>query len=262
MTTAVLSEHKPATVNILQFGAGGEECGHARATPPSVSVSGEPVPKLPAGKTASLSLNVFAADTQSVEWRFEDNGKEEADEPPVMENYPFPTQVPTLEHEFKHGGNYEIIAIVEPDDFGPKIEEHSNVTVEGEEGGSGGVAIGAEFNYTSPAMVSQPAQFAAKVTDPNNKGLPHVQYKYVWEFGDGAKLEGSGGREFRAEHVYAGEGHYEVKLTVIDEGGRTTEATHAVQVNTPRTPASTARRAPAVAITAAVETPLAALRRL
>ena len=69
VTTAVLSEHKPATVNILQFGAGGEECGHARATPPSVSVSGELVTELPAGKTASLSLNVFAADTQSIEWR-------------------------------------------------------------------------------------------------------------------------------------------------------------------------------------------------
>ena len=61
-----------------------------------------------------------------------------------------------------------------------------------------------------------------------------MQYRYVWEFGDGAKLEGSGGREFKAEHVYASEGHYEVSSTVIDEGGRTTEATHAVQVNTPR----------------------------
>jgi PKD repeat protein len=240
VTVAVLAAHKPATVNILQFGAGGEECGHARATPPSVSVSGVPVTKVPAGKAASLSLNVFAADTQSVEWRFEDNGKEEADEPPVIEGYPFPTQVPTLTHEFKHGGNYEILAIVEPDDFGPKIEEHSDVTVEGEEGGSGGVAIGAEFSYTSPAAVNQPAQFAAKVTDPNNKGLPHVQYKYVWEFGDGAKLEGSGGREFKAEHVYISEGRYAVKLTVIDEGDRTTEETHMVQVNTPRTLASTA----------------------
>ncbi len=106
---------------------------------------------------------------------------------------------------------------MEPDDFGPKIEEHSNVTVEGEEGGSGGVAIGAEFSYTSPATVSQPAKFAAKVTDPNNRASPHAQYKYVWEFGDGAKAEGSGGREFRAEHVYAIEGRYEVKLEVTDE---------------------------------------------
>jgi PKD repeat protein len=129
---------------------------------------------------------------------------------------------------------------VEPDDFGPKIEERSSLTVEGQEGGNGGVAIGAEFSYPSPATVSQPAQFSAKVTDPNNKGLPHVQYKYVWEFGDGAKLEGSGGRELKAEHAYIREGRYEVKLTVIDEGGRTTEATHAVQVSPPKTPVSTA----------------------
>ena len=78
----------PATVNVLQFGAGGEECGHARATPPSVSVSGVPVTKLPKGKTASLSLNVFAADALSVEWRFEDNGKAEADEPPSSKAIP------------------------------------------------------------------------------------------------------------------------------------------------------------------------------
>ena len=201
-----------------------------------------------------------------------------------MESYPFPTQVPTLTHEFKHGGNCEIIAIVEPDDFGPKIEVHSNVTVEGgeetkqeeeakqkreeeekkeaeakqkreEEANrkkkkvsttkklrknekrkpsrksrsrssrngrkkrSGkrkkpktGRPIGAEFSYTSPAMVSQPAKFAAKVTDPNNKASPHAQYKYVWEFGDGVTAEGSGTREFRAEHAYASEGRYEVKL--------------------------------------------------
>jgi PKD repeat protein len=236
------SEHKPATVNVLQFGTGGEECGHARATPPSVSVKGQPVTTLKAGQNTSLALDVFAADTNSVEWKFLDNGKEEPDEPPVVESYPFPTQVPTLTHEFKHGGNYEILATVEPDDFGPKIEEHANVTVEGEEGGSGsgGSPIGAEFSYTSPATVGQPAQFAAKVTDPSNKGLPRVQYKYVWEFGDGAKIEGGGGREFRTEHAYAGEGRYVVKLTVIDEGGRTTEAMHAVQVNVARTPASTA----------------------
>jgi PKD repeat protein len=234
---AVIAEHKLAVVDLLQFGAGGEECGHARATPPSVSVLGQPVTTLKAGQNASLSLDVFAADTNNVEWKFLCNGKEEADEPPVVESYPFPTQVPTLTHEFKHGGNYEVIASVEPDDFGPKIEERSDVTVEGEEGGSGGVPIGAEFSYTSPATVSQPASFAAKVTDPNNRASPHAQYKYVWEFGDGAKVEGSGNREFKAEHVYASEGRYDVKLTVIDEGGRTTEATHAVQVNVPRTPA-------------------------
>jgi PKD repeat protein len=240
VTTAVLSKHEPATVNVLQFGAGGEECGHARATAPSVSVLGEPVTKVPAGKTALLSLNVFGADALGVEWRFKNTttGKEEADEQPVMESYPFPTQVPALTHEFKHGGNYEIIAIVEPDDFGPKIEEHLSVTVEGGEGGNGGAALGAEFSYTSPATVGQPAKFAAKVTDPNNKASPHVQYKYVWEFGDGTKMEGSGGREFRAEHAYAGAGRYEVKLTVIDEGDRSAEATHVVQVSLPRIPAT------------------------
>ncbi len=237
VTVAVLAEHKPATVNVLQFGAGGEECGHARATPPSVSVSGVPVTKMPAGKTASLSLNVFAADTQSVEWRFEDNGKEEADEPPVTESYPFPTQVPALEHEFKHGGNYEIIAIVEPDDFGPKIEQHSILKVEGGEAGGQGAAVNAEFSYTSPLTAGAPAKFTAKVTDPA-KASSHGKYKYVWEFGDGVKAEGSGTREFRAEHAYASEGRYEVKLTVIDEEGRTAEATHTVQVNTPRVPAS------------------------
>jgi len=363
VTTAVLAEHKPATVSVLQFGAGGEECGHARATPPSVSVLGETVTKLPKGKTASLSLNVFAADALSVEWRFKDNGKEEAGEPPVVEAYPFPTQVPTSTHEFKHGGNYEVVAVVEPDDFGPKIEVHSNVTVEGgeetkqeeeakqkreeeekkeaeakkhreeeeqkeaeakkhreeeeqkeaeakkhreeeekkeieegkeeevkkhreeeekkeaevkkhreeeekkeaevkkhreeeeqkeaeakkhreeeeqKEAEERGVPIGAEFSYTSPATVSQPAKFAAKVTDPNNKASPHAQYKYEWEFGDGAKAEGSGTREFRAEHAYASEGRYEVKLEVTDEGGRTTAETHVVQVNIPRTLASIA----------------------
>ena len=275
-----------------------------------------------------------------MEWRFKDNGKAEADEPPVLESYPFPTQVPTLTHEFKHGGNCEIVAVVEPDDFGPKIEVHSNVTVEGgeetkqeeeakqkreeeekkeaeakkhreeeeqkeaevkkhreeeeqkeaevkkhreeeekkeieegkeeevkkhreeeekkeaevkkhreeeekketeakkhreeeeqkeaeakkhreeeeqKEAEERGVPIGAEFSYTSPALVSQPAKFAAKVTDPNNKALPHVQYKYAWEFGDGAKAEGSGTRKLRAEHAYASEGRYEVKLEVTDE---------------------------------------------
>ncbi len=240
VTTAVLSKHEPATVNVLQFGAGGEGCGHARATPPSVSVLGEPVTKVPAGKTASLSLNVFAADALGVEWRFKNTttGKEEADEQPVIESYPLPTQVPALIHEFKHGGNYEIIAIVQPDDFGPQMEEHSDVTVEGGEGGNGGASIGVEFSYTSPVTVSQPAKFAAKVTDPNNKTSQHAQYKYVWEFGDGAKTEGSGGREFRAEHAYAGTGRYEVKLTVTDEGGRSTEATHLVQVNIPITPAT------------------------
>ena len=101
-----------------------------------------------------------------------------------------------------------------------------------------GVPIGAEFSYTSPATVSQPAKFAAKVTDPNNKASPHAQYKYVWEFGDGAKAEGSGAREFRAEHAYASEGRYEVKLKVTDEGGRTTDETHVVQVNAPRALAS------------------------
>ncbi len=202
-----------------------------------MSVKGQPVTTLKATQNTSLSVDVFAADTNSVEWKFLDNGKAEADEPPVVETYPFPTQVPTLTHEFKHGGSYEVIASVEPDDFGPKIEEHADVTVEGEEGGSGGVAIGTEFSYTSPATVDQPAKFAAKVTDPNNRALPGAQYKYVWEFGDGAKAEGSGDREFRAEHVYSSEGRYEVKLEVTDEAGRTTDETHVVQVNVPRTPA-------------------------
>ena len=282
-----VTSSRAATVNVLHSGGR----GRMRSRPGDATQrvdSGEPVTKIPKGKTASLSLNVFAADTQSVEWRFADNGKAEADEPPVIESYPFPTQVPTLTHEFKHGGNYEIIAMVEPDDFGPKIEVHSNVTVEGgeetkqeeeakqkreeeakkrkkkpgknakkreeeakqeeeegkhneeaeektrkkkpedrkkkpskeaekrkpsaEEERSDGAPIGAEFSYTSPATVSQPAKFAAKVTDPNNKASPHAQYKYVWEFGDGATAEGGGGREFRAEHAYAIEGRYEVKL--------------------------------------------------
>ena len=237
VTTANAEKHQPAKVSILQFGAGGDECGHARATPPSVLVKGQPVITLKAGQNASLSLDVFAADTNNVEWKFLCNGKEQADEPPVLGTYPFPTQVPTLTHEFKHGGSYEIVAAVEPDDFGPKIEEHSDVTVEGEEGGSGGVAIGTEFSYTSPATVDQPAKFAAKVTDPNNRALPGAQYRYVWEFGDGVRAEGSGDREFKAEHVYASEGRYDVKLTVIDEAGRSTEATHTVQVNVPPTPA-------------------------
>ena len=74
---------------------------------------------------------MFAADTQSVEWRFEDNGKAEADEPPVIESYPFPTQVPTLTHEFKHGGELtedplERVTWNEQDDYAkkkPKEEE-------------------------------------------------------------------------------------------------------------------------------------------
>jgi hypothetical protein len=232
---------KPATVNVLQFGAGGEECGHAHATPPSVSVKGQPVTTLKAGQNASLSLDVFGADTNNVEWKFLDNGKEEANEPPVIESYLFPTQVPTLQHEFKHGRSCEVVAIVELDDFGPKLEEHVNVTVEGgEEGGGGspGAPVGAEFSSTSPATAGQVAKFTAKVSDPNDKASPHAQYRYVWEFGDGAKLEGSGAREFRTEHVYADEGRYGVKLTVTDEGGRTTEVAHTVQVNSPRVPAS------------------------
>ena len=210
---------KPATVNVLAFGVGGEECGHARATPPSVSILGEPVTKVPAGKTASLSLNVFAADTQSVEWRFEDNGKAEADEPPVIESYPFPTQVPTLTHEFKHGGNYEILAIVEPDDFGPKIEEHSDVTVEGRRRRERGDVARSAPNSAirAPRRSVSPRSSPPKSPTRTIKASPHAQYKYVWEFGDGATAEGSGGREFRAEHVYAIEGRYEVKLTVIDE---------------------------------------------
>ncbi len=53
----------------------------------------------------------------------------------------------------------------------------------------------------------------------------------MWEFGDGVTAEGGGGREFRAEHVYAIEGRYDVKLEVTDEAGRTTVQTHVVQVN-------------------------------
>lgn len=228
VTPAVISEHKPAAVNVLQFGAGGEECGNALATPPSVAVSGETVTKVRLDEKATLSLNVFAADTASVEWRFKNGGKEEVDEPPVVEDYPFPTQTPKLEHAFKHAGNYEIIAIVTPDDFGPKLEEHSVVAVEG------GV-IEAEFSYTGATTVGAPAKFTAKVTDPY-KTSAHVQYKYTWEFGDGNKVEGSGAREFRTEHVYAGAGSYEVKLTVTDEGSHTAKETHTVKVNAPKAP--------------------------
>jgi PKD repeat protein len=53
-------------------------------------------------------------------------------------------------------------------------------------------------------------------------------------------VEGSGTREFRAEHAYAIEGRYEVKLTVIDEGKRTAVQTHVVQVNAPPVLASIA----------------------
>jgi len=230
VTAAVLTEHKLATINVMQFGEGGEGCGHAQATPPAVAISGEAVTKMRLDEKATLSLNVFEADTGRVEWRFKNGDKEEADEQPVVESYPFPTQVPTFEHEFKHAGSYEITAIVEPDNFGPKIEEHSNVTVEG-------AVIGAEFSYTSAATVGGPAKFTAKVTDPY-KASPHVKYKYVWEFGDGTKAEGSGPREFKVEHVYTGEGRYTVKLTVTDEGGRTAEETHTVQVSPLRIPIS------------------------
>jgi PKD repeat protein len=230
VTTAIISSGTPATVNVLQFGAGGEECGHAQATPPSATIAGETITKARLGEEAMLSLNVFDADTQHVEWRFKNGGKEEADEPPTAGSYPFPTQTPTLEHEFKHAGNYEIVAIVQPDDFGPAIEEHSSITVEG-------ATVGAEFSYTSSATTGQPAKFTAKVTDPY-KASPHVQYKYVWEFGDGVKTEGSGTREFRTEHAYAGAGLYEVKLIVTDEGGRTAEATHTLRVSAPRTVAA------------------------
>jgi PKD repeat protein len=225
VTAAVLAEHKSATINVLQFGEGGEGCGHAQATPPEVAVSGETVTKIRLAEKATLSLNVFEADTQHVEWRFKNDGKEEADEQPVVENYPFPTQVPTFEHEFKHAGNYEITAVIEPDNFAPAIEEHSNVAVEG-------VVISAEFSYTSATTVGNPAKFTAKVTDPY-KASPHAKYKYVWEFGDGAKTEGSGTREFKAEHAYAGAGRYTVKLTVTDEGGRAAEEAHTVQVSSP-----------------------------
>jgi PKD repeat protein len=230
VTAAVLSEHKPATISVLQFGEGGEGCGHAQATPPNVAISGETVTKMRLAEKATLSLNVFEADTQHVEWKFKNDGKEEADEQPVVENYPFPTQMPTFEHEFKHAGNYEITAVIEPDNFAPALEEHSNVTVEG-------AVIGAEFSYTSSPTIGQQAKFTAKVTDPY-KALSHVQYKYVWEFGDGTKAEGSGTREFRAEHAYAGAGLYDVKLTVIDEGGRMAEATHTLRVSAPRASAA------------------------
>lgn len=209
------------TISVLRFGSGGEGCGHATATPPKVSVgAAKGVTTVTLGKKATLSSEVSGANAESAEWKFKDKttGREESAE---TTGYQF--QTPTLEHKFKELGTYEITLVVEPDDFGPKIEEHAEVKVEAS-------SVTVDFSHPGEAVTAgSTVSFTAKVKDPE-EATPHV--KYMWEFGDGAKKEGTNeGSEFTAEHSYAGEGHYEVKLTVIDAGERQAEKTYTIQVN-------------------------------
>ncbi len=215
--------HTPESARVMRFGsgAGAAQCAHASATPPKVTFEGREVktpPPLPIGKEVSISSEVTGANAESVEWKLKNTttGKEETVPP---SGYEF--QTPTLSRKFTEAGAYEVKEIIVPDDFGPPIEEKSSSNlIVGEAPVT--VKITRETSITSGKATT----FTAHVEDPDEAP---AQLKYVWEFGDGGKAEGSAtGVEFKTAHTYASQGTYTVKLKVTDAGERAAEATPVV----------------------------------
>ncbi len=227
--------HTPESARVMRFGsgAGAAQCAHASATPPKVTFEGREVktpPPLPIGKEVSISSEVTGANAESVEWKLKNTttGKEETVPP---SGYEF--QTPTLLRKFTESGAYEIKEIILPDDFGPPIEEKtSSAIVVGEPLVT--VKISRETSITSGKATT----FTAHVEDLNEAP---AQLKYVWEFGDGEKAEGSAtGLTFATPHTYTHEGNYTVQLTITDGGKRVAKASQSVPVSAePAKPPST-----------------------
>ena len=222
----VVGEEKGKEEGVVQrfgFGSGSEveACAHASATPPRVEFGlSKEVTKVPVGKETTLVSEVIGANAKSVEWKFK-NTTSGAPEETVATGYQ--ARKPMLEkHVFEEAGSYEITEIVVPDDFGPKLEEHTTLTVEAE-------PVTVDFSRVEPITAGKATTFTAHLKDVNEKS-PRV--KYVWVYGDGTKSsEEDGGTEFKTEHTYAGAGSYEAKLEVTDKGGRKAEAKHTVTVS-------------------------------
>ncbi len=200
---------RPASVDVFEFGPGGEGCPHASATPPTVKVEEKTISPVPLGKTATLSSEVSEANAEGAEWKFKDltTGQEEA---PADTGYQF--QITSLEHQFEHAGEYEVTEIIETDDFAtPKLEVTQKVQV-GEE------HLAVELSYPETAIVGRPAGFEAKVFDSHEPHDPHLEY--VWRFGDGTEQrEKATTTELSAQHTYMAEGTESVTLEVTDAHG-------------------------------------------
>jgi len=211
---------RPASVDVFEFGPGGEGCPHASVTPPTVKVEEKTISPVPLGKTAMLSSEVSEANAEGAEWKFKDltTGQEEA---PADTGYQF--QTTSLEHQFEHAGEYEVTEIIETDDFAtPKLEVTQKVQV-------GEQHLVVELSYPETAVVGRPAGFEAKVDDSHEPHDPHLEY--VWKFGDGTeRREKATTAELSTQHTYLAEGTESVTLEVTDAHGSSGEATQVVSV--------------------------------
>jgi PKD repeat protein len=86
------------------------------------------------------------------------------------------------------------------------------------------VAPGATLSGPGSGVPGQALAFAAAVTDPGTKDTHTVQ----WSFGDDATAVGAGSKT----HAYTSVGTYAVTLTVTDDDGASTTASHVVEVKT------------------------------
>ena len=127
-------------------------------------------------------------------------------------------------HVFEALGNYQVTLTV-TDDQGSESSVTKTVSV-------ANAPPEADFTWTPPhPAAKQRVTFTAEATDPD-PGDRVVAY--TWDFGDGTAGEGE-----EVVHVFEEPGSYEVKLTVTDTHGASTDVRKTVTVGDNRTPTIT-----------------------
>jgi PKD repeat protein len=131
----------------------------------------------------------------------------------------------TADYTYQSQGSHKLKCSLSLDDiFGRDIFTYAEID-------NNPVDVTFEASFKT-VKVNRPVTFYADVTSPNGSMV-----KYIWDFGDGTRLEGTlienivenpeswfyyeycPGYKGSVEHIYTRPGEYQVMLTVIDEAG-------------------------------------------
>ncbi len=185
-TEVIGEEEVPAVVAVMEFGSGGEKCGHVKVSPPVVKFGEQGnAEEVPEGTPTTITSTVTGANARGALWSFKykTSGGEEGQEGPYETGYQYGATA--LTHEFQHQGTYEVTETVLTDNLGePEVlaeKRTEKLVVGGGGGGGGGEGFSVKVGHL-PVRIDEPATFEANVSDHNEE---HPHLTYTWDFGDG-----------------------------------------------------------------------------
>jgi len=190
-------DSNPEAPSVLEFGAGGGGCPHARTGSMSATVGGQEHGVIPPGAEVKLSSTIAQADALKVKWSFGDGSAE-------VETTKNQFQTTEILHKFTGEGDFKVKETIVTDDRAtPEVVVERTLTV------SKPVPI-AKFTETETVAVGVPATFDGRKST-GVEGAPISEYK--WDFGDGTTATTT---TPTTTHAFGAAGRYNVTLRVTD----------------------------------------------